>query len=276
MLTRIASAVYFQPWSIRREDWLAVHAIVKPRLLETTSTDLMSAIRRDGTIDESSDIWGQPLPKMEMEGGTAVIPVNGVLIHHASLLEKQCGAASYDDISRDVRAAVNAGVERIVLHIDSPGGMSMGSHECAKVVQRAREFCRIEAVTDSLMCSAAYELAAAAHAISSTATATVGNVGCFMAWLDESVRYEMAGLKVELFASGPLKAAGTEGTTLTAEQRAYFQGRVDAFANMFKSHVRAWRMVEDSSMNGAAFLGTEALEVGIIDDLVDDCAAVIG
>jgi ClpP class serine protease len=263
---RIIQAVYFEPWSITREGWQSVHAMIKPRVLSDALPELPKAANDD------TDFFGSPLPKMQLIGRTAVIPIQGTLVHHATLMDKQCGACSYDDVKRDVRAALNiAGLQKIVYHCDSPGGMCMGCAETAKVIDEAAALVRSEAVTDGLMCSACYDLVCGVDRISCTPTAVVGSIGAMMAWLDQTVRYEMAGLKVELFASDSLKGTGTPGTALTDEQREYLQARTDKYASLFKSHVTAGRLVSDATMRGQTFIGSDAVEVGLVDGIVDDC-----
>lgn len=267
-LQRVIQSVYFEPWSITPEGWRAVHSILKPRILADSG-----ALELPTAKDDETDFFGQPLPKMEITpAGVAIIPIQGTLIHHASLLEKQCGACSYDDVKRDVESALNsAGLQKIVFHVESPGGMCVGCSEAAAVIDRATDFVRTEAVTDGWMCSAAYDLVAGVSRIYCTPSAQVGSIGAMIGWLDESVRYEVAGLKVEMFTSGPIKGLGTPGTSLTQAQKEYLQSHVLKYAEMFKAHVRENRLVNDEDMHGGTFIGSDAVDVGLVDELVDDC-----
>jgi ClpP class serine protease len=266
-LSHIIQALIFSSWS-GREAWELAYAVARPHIFGGV---VIPELKNAGDDDEeATDFMGNPLPKMEIQDGVAIIPINGTLIHKATLMEKQCGACSYGDIKANVTEALDKGVSKIVLNVDCPGGMSQGASETGKFIQRSAEYCRIEAVTDGMMCSAAYEVCAAAHRISCTPTAQVGSIGTFMAWLDETVRYQMSGLKMDVIASGPLKGAGVSGTSLTPEQRANFQAQVDKFANMFKAHVHANRLADDSVMQGQSFIGSDAKDAGLVDDIVDD------
>ncbi len=262
-LAHVIQSVYFSPWNITREGWHAVHGVVRPHL---DSVDF----KLPESKGEDLDFFGNPLPKMEISNGVAIIPIQGTLMHKASLMDKQCGACSYQDIKANVTEALDLGVEKIVLNVDSPGGTSMGASETGRFIQRSADFVRIEAVTDGMMCSAAYEVCAAAHSIKATRTAQVGSIGTFLAWLDQTVRYEMAGLKMDVIASGPLKGAGVSGTSLTPEQRENFQAQVLKFAGMFKEHVRNHRLVEESSMQGQSFIGDDAQAAGLVDEIIED------
>jgi ClpP class serine protease len=272
-LSRIIQSVYFAPWAITPQGWQTVHRILLPHLDGTFDpAKLQARMRPDGTIDESTDWWGNPMPKMTVtEHAVTIVPVFGTLLHHADLLDKQCGACSYDDIKRDLRLAMDVPrLNKIVLHMSTPGGMSVGCVECAQLVAECAEFVRVEVVTDSEICSAGYHLAASAHAIKCTPSAAIGAIGCYLAWLDQSVRATMAGLKVKLFSDGIYKGAGTAGTSLTPEQEKMFQGIVDKHGGMFKEHVRAYRVVEESVMQGQPFFGSDAVEAGLADEIVQD------
>ncbi len=266
---RIIEAVYFQPWNITMNGWRAIHAIVKPHLaLPYLTTKPDSEFPDFDSPDK--DLYGNPFPQMDISpAGVATIPIIGPLIHHASLIEKKCGASSYDDIRANVKAAMfSEDVRKIRFEVDSPGGMCMGCSETAALIDEAALWTPCEAVTDSLMCSAAYDLVAGCQKISCTPTAVVGSIGSILPWLDETVRYEMEGLRVEVFASGPLKGTGVEGTSLTPAQRDYLQSHVDKYAALFKDHVRSRRPVSEETMQGQAFIGSDALAAGLVDAIV--------
>ncbi len=262
----IIQEVYFGSWAITREGWGAVHAIVKSKLDGSVQMPKADA-------DPDMDMMGNQIPKMEVtDDGVAIVPICGTLIHHASLLEKMCGACSYDDIKRDLDAAMGVrDLQKIVLSISSPGGMCMGCQEIATKVANIRNVgIRIEAITDTQICSAAYHIAAACDKISCTPSAVVGSIGVISPFLDQSLRYEMQGVKLELITSGPLKGTGWPGTSLTDDQRAYLQGTVDKYAGMFKDHVQKYRPIDDESMQGQYFIGSSALDAGLVDAIVED------
>lgn len=268
-LPRITQSVYFEPWLITREGWQSVHQIVKPRIVGESEKQF----EIPKAVDSETDFFGNPLPKMEIVDGVAIIPIVGVLMPHATLMDKQCGACSYADIRDNVTTALNtSGLRKIVYHVDSPGGSAMGCQEGAKIIDNAAQFVRSEWVTDSLCCSAAYNLVCGCDQGSCTPTAVVGSIGAMLAWLDQSVRYEMEGLKVEVLQSGPLKGTGTPGTVLDESQRAYLQSKVDKYASMFFEHVRSSRLIADEEMafSGRTWIGSDAVDVGLVDEIVDD------
>lgn len=267
----VIEAVYTQPWAITPAGWRAVHGIVRPHI--------NGKLPETPRAEADTDIFGDPIPSMEINPrGTAIIPIQGTLIQHAGVLEKMCGACSYDDIVRDITLARETnGVKRILFDIASPGGMAVGNQEVCDLVNETREDgVECHAFADSQICSAAFNIAAGCNGIYITSSCFAGSIGCLMAILDESEAFAEAGLKVEMFASGKYKGAGTEGTALTEEQREYFQGLSDAFADMFKNNVRANRSgIPEESMEGQVFVGQQGIDAGVVDELVTDIEEVL-
>lgn len=271
-LSHVISAVYFQRWAITEAGWMDVHQIVQKHLGSEAKLEFKSRLNADGSPDEATDYFGNQLQQYELlENGVAIIPIKGTLLHHATLMEKQCGAVSYDDIKRDINRAMDEGAQKIVLDMDTPGGMCMGCAETAKVVARAAEFIRVEAVTDSLICSGGMWIASQADAIYATQTAEVGSIGVITAFMDQSKRYEMAGVKPVIFTSGDLKGTGFPGTSLSEAQTEHIKKDVANYFSMFRTAVLDKRpLVEDDSMRGQAFTGDQALDRGLIDEVIED------
>jgi capsid assembly protease len=256
-LAHVIQAFYFQRWAITEPGYWVGHEIIQKHL---------AGVETEFKIEPERPDEYEMTPE-----GVAIIPVKGTLIHHASLLEKQCGACSYDDIRRDVNRAMNDGATKIVLNMDTPGGMCMGCAETGRVIKRASEFgIPTVAVTDSLMCSGGYWLASNCDAIYATQTAEVGSIGVITSFMDQSKRYEMAGVKPVIFTSGDLKGTGFPGTSLSEAQADHIKADVAHFFGMFKASVLQNRIVEDDSMRGQAFTGDQALERGLVDRVVED------
>ena len=143
---QIIEAVYFKPWSISDAGWRDIHRIVKPHLLgealppsvqnfisarltvaAKTPADVLEKIQADSGDDDCPeyDFFGQPIEQFQVTpDGLAICPVFGPLINHASLMDKMCGACSYQQIRSNLEEAMaTPGLKRIVLKIGSPGGM---------------------------------------------------------------------------------------------------------------------------------------------------------
>jgi len=219
-----------------------------------------------------ADLFGEPMAQMTIAGGVAIIPVFGPLMQHASLLDKQCGATSYDDIREDLETAAASRVDCVVLNIDSPGGQVTGCQETGEFIVQFQIETGIPcyAFTDRQMCSAAYWLACSCEQIFGTRSAMVGSIGVIMGFLECSEKMKMEGIKAEIFTSGKYKAAGNPALAVTDEQREYLQGLVaDGFAS-FAEHVLARRPgVQMESMEGQVMFGAQAQAAGLVDECVD-------
>ena len=272
-LPHIVAALYGKPLYITSAGFDAVDAIVRPYL---TGKNKLTEVRSGDFEIGKTDIFGTPLPEVleiDDDSGFATVNILGPLIQHASLIEKTCGATSYDDIATALmKCQRDRGVSDIFLNISSPGGQHQGCLEVANLIARiaARGEKQIIAFTDSEMCSAAYFLAAGCQVIFSTPSAYVGCIGSLIAFLDESKAYEMEGLKAVVLASGKYKGTGVEGTSLTPEQESYLMGLVTTAADSFKSHVTRFREVEPEIMEGQAFYGGEGEVAGLVDEIVFD------
>jgi len=91
-----------------------------------------------------------------------------------------------------------------------------------------------------------------------------------MVFNDLSRAADMAGVKVKVFASAPIKGLLTKGTSLSAAQEVFLQGLVMELAENFYSHVRANRPdVQDDDMQGQFYTGTTALAKGFVDGVME-------
>jgi protease-4 len=132
------------------------------------------------------------------------------------------------------------------------------------------------AYADGQMCSAAYWLASQSSAIYAWEEATVGSIGVYSAFLDQSRAMEMAGIKPMIFKSGEHKAMGFPGTSLTEKERAMIQARVDEIGVAFRSSVNSGRAREiaDDVMQGQSFTAQEAVKNGLVDSVADFAKAL--
>lgn len=200
---------------------------------------------------------------------TAVIRAAGTLMKSQSSM----GGTSTIQLRRDVRAAAaDPNVSGILLAIDSPGGTVAGTADLAADIRAARRRKPVWSHIDDLGASAAYWLASQADQVfANHATAKVGNVGTVAAVTDVSGAAEKDGVKVHVFATGPMKAAGWPGTKLTDEQTAYLQALVDESQSHFDAAVKAGRGLNAEQLkevrSGAIYPAARAKDLKLIDGI---------
>lgn len=271
-LQHIIQAVFSEPWLIQPETHAVIRELVQTKLIDGSPAEFFARDPGKGLCGEAVAV-----PEMEvMDNGIALIPVGGVMGRKLSAFERGSGAVDTLDVSAELHEALGLDeVESIVLDIDSPGGMVNGTPELADLVAKVNRTKPVYAFTGGTMASAAYYIAAGAKQIFSTSSANIGSIGVYLPWIDSSGAFYQKGLQVDLIKSGKFKGAGFPGTSLTPEQRAHLQNRVDSIAAKFKDHVQASRQVSDESMQGQVFSASEAFERGLIDGQVSDLQEVL-
>lgn len=262
-LERIIRAVFFEPWLIDARAHASIRQLVQAKLSDDIRADALAAINQD----ENEDLDEPKGPE-----GIALIPIQGVIGKRVSMIEKVCfGATDVLEVSEAIQGALaDDSIKGIFMEFDSPGGTVGGVPELADEIRSAAQVKPIMAYADGMMCSAAYWLASGADAIYATRTAEVGSIGVYIPWVDESASFAMDGLKADPIVStgSKFKAMGFPGTSLTAEQRAMLQERVDHTLSMFKGAVTArGRKVAATAMLGQTFEGDGARAVGLVDSI---------
>jgi len=206
-------------------------------------------------------------------GDIVVLRVGGFISQKASLMTLLFGGTSTEALAEDVRAAVaEPSVGSIVLDFNSPGGSVFGLPEAAKVIRSLRGPKPILAVSNPLMASAAYYLAAQADEIIATPSSLTGSIGTMAVHVDESSLIEKLGLKVEEFTYGERKAEESGSKPLSSEARQAIQARVDYYGTMFEADVAKGRGIGPGRVRahygqGAVFNAEEALSSGMVDKL---------
>jgi ClpP class serine protease len=186
-----------------------------------------------------------------------------------SAMEMACGGCDVGELATAFAAAnADPAVSRIVLHIDSPGGTVTGVPELAAMIYDTKQK-PVEAVTDTLIGSAAYWIAAAADSITATPSAQVGSIGAVLQ-VRETIDPTSADgrTRLRVFRSGEDKFAGADAP-LTAAQATAYQGTVDTIGDLFRSSVTEARpRIAGESMTGRVYLGNEAMARGLVDNVV--------
>jgi len=261
--------VFERPWLIDAVTHGNISRIVGQRVgfLPTESREPgMDACGGEVEVDE-----------MRIENGIAYIPVGGVLARKVGAMERGSGVVDYLDIQEELRIAEDDDtVVAIVLDIDTPGGTVAGVMETADAIAAMQK--PVVAYTSGAIASAGFWLASQCDQIVATRGAEVGSIGVFRVFVDISEYYAKLGAKVQMFSSGEHKGAGFPGTSLTPKQQLQAQDEVEKLLGEFKATIREKRpQVQDAVMDGRMFRAMEALEHGLIDNVVtslDDAAEI--
>lgn len=220
-------------------------------------------------------------PARRGAGDVAVFRVGGFISQKSTLMTMLFGGTSTEALVSDLRAAVaEPSIGSIVLDFDSPGGSVFGVPEAARAIRALRGPKPIIAVSNPVMASAAYYLAAQADEIVATPSSLTGSIGTMAVHVDESSAREKAGIRVEVFKYGERKAEESGAEPLTTDARQAIQARVDYYGAMFEADVAEGRGISVGRVRsrfgqGAVFTADDAVSSGMVDR-VDVLETVLG
>ncbi len=181
------------------------------------------------------------------------------------------------------RAAKDENVKAVVLRINSPGGTVTASdiiyHEL-KTFKANRKIPIVASIMD-LGTSGGYYIAAAADTVVAHPSSVTGSIGVIMLTLNARGLLEKVGVEATAVTSGPRKDMGSPFRTMTAEERAIFQGLIDSFYQRFLNIVQEGRsnlqMEQIKRLaDGRIYTGEQAKAAGLVDEIgyLEDAVAV--
>jgi protease-4 len=205
----------------------------------------------------------------QRQGNVAVIDINGLIISgKAGPFDAQ--AASANQIVDLIKQADDdSNIKAIVLRIDSPGGMPVASSQIARAVKEAKK--PTIAVIGETGASGAYWVASAANRVFADRLSITGSIGVEGSYLQFSGLLNKYNVTYERLVGGDLKDAGSPYKPLTQEERQALQRIIDQMREEFISAVAINRKLPHDDVarmaNGFVYLGSEAKELGLVDQL---------
>lgn len=217
----------------------------------------------------AEDDYEEEEPDYEQAGSTAIIKVQGILGKHLEPLAMASGGCDVDTVGAALDLAVeDDSVTKILFHFITPGGEVTGIPELANKIAN----CPKETIGfyDSECCSGGEWLKSQCRRAYCTSSATGGSIGVWCAYEDWSRYLSNEGVNVQAIEAGKYKTMGAYWKPLTAEEIGMIQKQVDKIHTQFKAAVNRYREIGDQFMQGQCFDGQEAVEIGLVDGLVQD------
>lgn len=260
-LPLLLNKVYCEPWLITADKHRAIQSAIESHL----SGDVrMDAADGDGPDRNKPD----PAPYDIDLNGTALIRVSGILGKRLSMIETMCGGYDVDDLVETIEAAEHDPMcQRILIDFDTPGGVATGIPEAASVISESSK--PIIGYCEMICASAGYWLASQCSSFFTSASAQVGSIGAYAAYLDRSKQLAESGVKINPVVSGKYKLAGAPFKPMTDDEREMLQSHITKLHDQFKAAVRNSRPdVRMDAMEGQMFDGESAVEAGLSDGIV--------
>lgn len=212
---------------------------------------------------------------LQVREGLALIRISGLLLKTVPIWSRQRGlaATSYAWLRDQFEQAIeDRGVREISLRISSPGGSVAGVAPAVEVLYALR--CRkpVMAIIEDMCTGAAFWLASqASRIVAVDRNVMVGGIGCFVSFPDFSEQFKKQEIVTHVIASGSEKGMGVFGAPITEEQRAGWQGLVDADTDNFVAAVARGRQLTVQQVkpmaDGKTWNAATAQALGLIDSI---------
>jgi protease-4 len=213
------------------------------------------------------------IPTRPVAGKIAVITLSGTItIEDSALLP---GSAITPELVRDylTKAEEDKAVKAIVFRIESPGGEIAPCQEILWEIERVKETKHIVVSMGGTAASGGYYISTKADKIVALPTTMTGSIGVISQVMNVEGLLEKLGIQVETFKGGEYKDMYSGLREMTPEEEEIMQKMVDEYYEQFIEVVAEGRRLSEEEVRnlatGQIYTGTEAKELGLVDELGD-------
>ena len=169
-----------------------------------------------------------------------------------------------------ILATATAGRDRVVLRLESPGGMVHGYGLAAAQLVRLREAgFHLTICVDKVAASGGYMMACIANQIISAPFAVVGSIGVVAQVPNFNRLLKEHNIDFELYTAGEYKRTVTMFGENTQEGKAKFEQELQQTHALFKHFVEKYRnqLNVEQVATGEHWYGQDALDLKLVDEL---------
>lgn len=205
-----------------------------------------------------------------MEGSSLVIPLHGALAYDDPI-GKFYGETDYCSLQASIENGLaDPAVEKIYLHINSPGGAASGVLSLVNTILESKTQKPIIAYTETIAASAAYWIAAAcSEIVLGSSLSFVGSIGVYSSFMDYSKALAASGVNVIEITAGKYKSLGSPYHSPTTDELSTLQENIDSLYTEFVNSTAQLRNVpvEDwiKLCDGRTYNASFALANGMAD-----------
>jgi protease-4 len=178
------------------------------------------------------------------------------------------GASADRLVDQIERADDDSNAEALLVRLNTPGGEIVPSEDIKLAAERF-DGPTVAYATDTCA-SGGYEIASGCDAIWAREGSIVGSIGVIGSRVTVAELADRLGIEYEQLTAGEFKDAGTPLKELDDDERAYLQGIVDDYYDQFVENVATRRDLDAAAIRDTearVYLGTEAAELGLVDEL---------
>jgi len=206
-------------------------------------------------------------------GKIAVISLSGTITTGSSSLFPTSTVTP--ELVRDylTKAKEDKAVKAVVFHIDSPGGEVAPCQEILWEIEKVKETKFILVSMGVTAASGGYYISTQADKIVALPTTMTGSIGVISAIPNIEGFLEKLGIQIEIFKGGKYKDMYQGLRELTPEEEEIMQQMIDEYYEQFIDVVADGRELSREEVRdlatGQLYTGTEAKELGLVDELGD-------
>ena len=179
------------------------------------------------------------------------------------------GGTTADDVVEQIEAAdEDEDVEALVVELNTPGGEVLPSDDIRRA---AADFDgpTVAYATDTCA-SGGYWIASGCDELWARDASLVGSIGVVGSRPNAAGLADKLGISYEQFTAGDYKDAGVPLREIEEDEREYLQGIIDGYYDQFVETVSEGRDMDPAAIReteARVYLGTDALEIGLVDEL---------
>jgi len=203
----------------------------------------------------------------------AVISLSGTITAGSSSLFTTSTVTP--ELVRDylTRAEEDKAVKAIVFHVNSPGGEVAPCQEILWEIEKVKATKYIVVSMGVTAASGGYYISTPADKIVALPTTMTGSIGVISAIPNIQGFLEKLGIQIEIFKGGKYKDMYQGLRELTPEEEEIMQQMIDEYYEQFIDVVAEGRELSREEVRdlatGQLYTGTEAKELGLVDELGD-------
>jgi protease-4 len=186
-------------------------------------------------------------------------------------VEAQAGAETIVQALRSAEAEER--IVAVIFHVETPGGAALASDLICREVRRLRESKPVVALMGGQATSGGYYVAALANRIVARPTTLTGSIGIWGGKFTLAGLYEKLGVGREAVQRGAMAGLYSELAPFNEEERARVRQDMGESYARFKAVVAEGREMTGERVEeiarGRAWTGTQAREIGLVDELGD-------
>lgn len=202
--------------------------------------------------------------------------------HQVAVVELVGVIETADTVVRELyKWAEDDDIRGIVLRVNSPGGAVGPAQEIYRAVEKLKKLKPIVASMGTVAASGGLYAALSASRIYCQPGTMTGSIGVIAQIPNFKELADKVGVEFVTIKSGKFKDVPNTFRALNEEERKFMQSRVDLVEQVFIQAVADGRNLELAAVrefaDGRVLLGSEALELGLVDgfgDIYDAAAAV--